>query len=78
MKVVIDSIFSIARTLFTSATNYTIFTFKINMNLFWKECMVFSKSRYKIWVVTVVQPGRKDNQKGARTMVLVAPMVVTN
>jgi hypothetical protein len=48
------------------------------MNLFWGECFVLFKSRYEIWVVTVVQPVRTDNQKGARTMGPVALMVVIN
>jgi hypothetical protein len=48
------------------------------MNLFWGECFVLFKSRYEIWVVTVVQPVRTDNLKGARTMVLAAQMVVIN
>ncbi|EAR02714.1 hypothetical protein FB2170_05485 [Maribacter sp. HTCC2170] len=48
------------------------------MNLFWGKFLVFPKSRYKIWVVTVVQPVRMDSQKGARTMVLVAQTAVIN
>jgi hypothetical protein len=48
------------------------------MNLIWPKPEFCAKPRYKIWVVTVVQPVRKDNRVDARTMELVAQMVVIN